>query len=165
MKPKEILLDPHQWVPNNARFPVLVYRQAFAGPQRATEIEKTFSANGWTGIWHDGIFDYHHYHSGAHEVLGIAAGTGTLMIGGPGGEKIDVSSGDCLVLPAETGHRNLGSSPDFHVVGAYPPGQHADILTDGPSKEHRASIDGLPVPECDPVMGSSAGLVTVWSYR
>jgi uncharacterized protein YjlB len=87
------------------------------------------------------------------------------MIGGPGGEEIEVSSGDCLLLPAGTGHRNLRSSPDFHVVGAYPPGQHADIATDAPSEEQQASIDGLPVPESDPVLGRSAGLISVWSGR
>jgi hypothetical protein len=38
-------------------------------------------------------------------------------------------------------------------------------LTDAPSKEQQASIDGLPVPESDPVLGRSAGLGTIWLER
>ena len=62
------LLDPGPEVPNNPELPVIVYRQAVdAGSDRATAFETTFAQNGWQGIWRNGIYDYHHYHSGAHE--------------------------------------------------------------------------------------------------
>ena len=34
------------------------------------------------GIWTDTIYDYTHFHSNAHEVLGIAEGKVTLRVGG-----------------------------------------------------------------------------------
>jgi hypothetical protein len=33
--------------------------------------------------WRDGVYDYVHYHSRIHEVLGIARGTGKVQLGGP----------------------------------------------------------------------------------
>jgi uncharacterized protein YjlB len=122
----------------------------------------TFAENGWIGIWQNGVFDYQHYHSGAHEVLGVGNGTAKLLIGGPNGQALDVSAGDCLVLPAGTGHRNLGSSQNFEIVGAYPKGQHADIQTRPATAEMMAKIATLPVPGTDPVLGSSGGLVEIW---
>lgn len=63
-------------IPNNPRFPVLVYRQAFASGQDdlATAMERRFEDNGWPPAWRDGIYDFHHYHSKGHEMLGIAKG-------------------------------------------------------------------------------------------
>lgn len=72
--------------PEQPHLPVLLYRELFAdgGP---TDFDRRFAANGWTGIWTNGVFDYQHYHSGAHEVLGIALGSATLLIGGPGAKQ------------------------------------------------------------------------------
>jgi uncharacterized protein YjlB len=66
------------------------------------------------------------------------------------------------MLPAGTGHQNLGCSPDFDVVGAYPQGQYADIQTAAATSEILAMISSLPVPVTDPIRGSSAGLVDYW---
>jgi len=52
---------PSGWVPNNMRLPVLVYRQAIFDAT-SSDFEEAFAENGWTGIWRDGVFDYHHYH-------------------------------------------------------------------------------------------------------
>jgi uncharacterized protein YjlB len=117
---QKILFPPSDWVPNNQRLPVLIYKGVLPNGASSKGLETMFAANGWTGIWRNGVFDYQHYHSGAQEVLGVGRGRGTLLIGGPGGQSIEVETGDCLVLPAETGHQNLWCSRDFEVVGAYP---------------------------------------------
>jgi uncharacterized protein YjlB len=165
MLTKQIMLKPNGWVPNNTTLPVLIYRDAVVTTDAPAEFEDLFSLNGWEGIWHDGVFDYHHYHSGAHEVLGIGGGQARLQIGGPNGEILEVSKGDCMVLPAGTGHMNLGADSDFHVVGAYPPGQHADILMSMPSLEQRERINRLQLPQSDPLQDASGFLISAWGVR
>ncbi|NNH67517.1 cupin [Rhizobium laguerreae] len=161
MNIETIIFEPSDWVPNNPHFPVLLYRGLFAdgGP---IDFERRFAANGWTGIWTNGVFEYQHYHSGAHEVLGIACGSATLLIGGPGGQAIAVAAGDCLVLPAGTGHQNLGCTSDFQVIGAYPKGQHADIQTSAASSETLTKISSVSLPHTDPVQGPSGFLIEKW---
>ena len=61
-------------VPNNPLLPLIVYRAALeTGPRCAAVCERLFADNGWSGAWRNGIYAHHHYHSTAHEVLGIAA--------------------------------------------------------------------------------------------
>jgi len=157
-------LQRNGWVPNNPRLPVLVYPQAIAvqGSDPAALFERTFAANGWPPQWRYGVFDYHHYHTEGHEVLGVASGSARLMLGGPDGHVVPVRAGDVLLLPAGTGHCNLGSSDDFLVVGAYPPGQHADICRAAPTAAQQARIDGLPFPGSDPVQGAQGAVRHYW---
>ncbi len=162
MDVEEMTFEPSAWVPNNASLPVLLYRLPLDGVDLKNGFEALFARNGWTGIWANGVFDYQHYHAGAHEVLGIARGTATLLIGGTDGRKLQVSAGHCLVLPAGTGHQNLGSSPDFLVIGAYPPNQHADIQTSAASKDMLSKITSVALPLTDPVQGSSGALIERW---
>ena len=162
MNVEEIVFQPSDWVPNNQRFPVLIYRGTLSTGALSADFETLFAANGWTGVWKDGVFDYQHYHSGAHEILGIGRGSATLLIGGPEGQPIEVLMGDCLILPAGTGHQNLGCSSDFEVVGAYPEGQHADIQTAAATSKMLAMISSLPVPVTDPIRGPSGRLVESW---
>jgi uncharacterized protein YjlB len=162
MEFEKIIFPVSGWVPNNQRLPVLVYKDALSIKPSSDVFEKMFAANGWKDIWRNGVFNYQHYHCGAHEVLGIGQGNATLLIGGPAGRAIEVVTGNCLILPAGTGHMNLGSSPDFEVVGAYPVGQGADIETAAPSPEMLSRISALGVPDTDPVRGSSGPLTTAW---
>ena len=161
---KTLMLKPNDWVPNNRRLPVIIYESAISvtGEDPAALFEKIFSAHGWPPQWRDGVYDYHHYHTEGHEVLGVVSGQARLMLGGPDGHVVDVSEGDALLLPAGTGHCNLASSTDFLVVGAYPPGQHADIQREALSKAQLKNIDKLPFPEYDPVYGEAGGLITHW---
>ncbi len=68
----ELQLQRSSWVPNNSKLAVLLYRGALSAAAGSKSFEDLFASNGWTGIWRNGIFTYDHYHSGAHEVLGIA---------------------------------------------------------------------------------------------
>lgn len=57
----------------NSKYPVLLYRSAFdrQGDEAAHWLVGRFDRHGWSRAWKDGIYPYHHYHSTAHEVLGI----------------------------------------------------------------------------------------------
>lgn len=161
-----ILFEPSEWVPNNPDLPVLVYRNAIpAEGEMAPTFEERFRGNGWQGIWQNGVFDFQHYHTGAHEVLGIAGGRARLLIGGAGGAELSVNAGDCLILPAGTGHMRIDASRDFLVVGAYPPGQDADIQTGPASEAQLDRIANLPLPRTDPVGGAEGALLRAWSQR
>ncbi len=78
----------------------------------AVALEHLFSTNGWHPDWRDGIYDYHHYHSTAHEAMGIAKGQVMLRMGGEKGRDFDLQAGDVVVLPAGTGHKCLSASYD-----------------------------------------------------
>jgi uncharacterized protein YjlB len=166
MQTEAFRLARHDWVPNHPHLPVLLYRQALAELDQgdsATAIEQRFRRNGWAPQWRAGIYDFHHYHSTAHEVLGVARGTARLVLGGPGGREIEVSAGDVTLLPAGTGHRSLVSSGDFMVVGAYPPGQQWDICREAPDHAMLERIARLPFPPCDPVMGENGPMLACWN--
>ncbi len=119
------MLALNGWVPNNSRLPVLLWHGAIDahGHDDAARFEALFTQNGWSSQWRDSVFDYHHFHSTTHEVLGIASGDAELILGGPKGRVIAVRAGDTLVLPAGTGHCLLTNGRRFQVIGAYPPGQ------------------------------------------
>jgi uncharacterized protein YjlB len=161
-----LLLEPGDGIPNNPDLPVLLYREACAeGAETAQEFERLFRQAGWQGVWRNGIFDYHHYHTQGHEVLGIAEGRAQLMIGGPSGREISVRAGDCLVLPAGTGHKRIDASRDFLVIGAYPPGQTADIQTEAATQEQLKAIAELDLPPSDPIEGKDGSLLRLWRTR
>lgn len=151
-------------IPNNPRFPALVYRQAFAADQTdlATAMERRFEENGWPPAWRNGIYDFHHYHAKGHELLGIAGGSAELVLGGEGGRKLGVHAGDVVLLPAGTGHCRLSASSDFLVVGAYPAGQSGDIVQGAPTAEIRAAISRLGRPASDPLSGRQGPMLEHW---
>jgi uncharacterized protein YjlB len=152
--------------PNNPQLPLLLYKDAVELPEKnpAKAFEDVFGRNQWEAFWRDGIFDYHHYHSTAHEVLGIYSGKATVQFGGPDGFVVDVKAGDVVIIPAGVAHKNLSSSHDFACVGGYPTGQDYDMNygKDGERPGTDNMIKKVEMPLADPVFGTSGGLFDHW---
>ncbi len=150
-----VFLPAGQAVPNNSRLPVLLHRGAVA-PGAPEAPEALFRAHGWRPAWRGGIHAWHHYHSNAHEALAIAAGHVRVLLGGEAGVQVELAAGDVVVLPAGTGHMNLGASEDCWSSGAYPEGSAPpDQLHGAPEERARAlhAIAATPDPTRDPVTG------------
>ena len=165
----ERLLTDDGTYPNNERLPLLFYTGVItlAAGNAARTIEELFHVHHWGSSWRNGIFNYHHYHSTAHEVLGVYSGTARVQLGGPQGSVFEVRPGDVIVIPAGIAHRNLGSSPDFALVGAYPDGQNCDMNYGENSERPRAdrNIAGVPLPGMDPVFGATGPLMKLWHNK
>src|SRR3954454_18366046 len=153
--------------PEPAQLPLIVRHGAISPDKSdpAKAFERTFAANGWTGCWRNGIYDYHHYHSTAHEVLGIVSGSGMVRFGGESGETVGLTTSDVVVIPAGVGHALINASDDFLVVGAYADGREGDLLRDDPQviAVARQRIAQVPFPSTDPADGADGPLMKLWS--
>jgi uncharacterized protein YjlB len=152
-------------VPNNPVLPLVVYRGVLPiGVGAATACAALFAQNGWPGAWYNGIYAHHHYHSTAHEVLGIAAGWARVCLGGEAGATVTLVAGDVVVIPAGVAHKCERASPDLLVVGAYPRGQSPDMCRAGAAARERAlaAIGEVPLPNADPVAGADGPLIARW---
>lgn len=160
-EPETFLFQDDGLIPNSALSLVLCRGAVPADP---AAIEARFAANGWGNSWRDGIFPYHHFHSIAHEVLGVAAGEARVLFGGPAGQVVRIGPGDVVVIPAGVGHCNQGSSPDFLVVGAYPGGADWDLRRGDPAErpEVMRNLARVPLPATDPVAGADGPLQRSW---
>jgi uncharacterized protein YjlB len=163
-EPEAFQLAKNGWMPNNPWLPVLLYRDVFRirGEDLPVAMERVFQKNGWPPQWRNGVYDFHHYHSTAHEVLGFAGGWGRLVLGGEGGHEVRVQAGDVVLLPAGTGHCRLEASDDFLVVGAYPSGETWDICRTAPDEAARERMRNVRFPASDPVGGPKGALLQHW---
>ncbi len=152
-------------VPNNPTLPLVVYRGALGeGGDVAGRCEAVFAHNGWPDAWRNGIYAHHHYHSTAHEVLGIAASSARVRLGGENGTNVELRAGDVVVIPAGVAHKREAASRDLLVIGAYPRGQRPDICLaeSGGHDRAAAAITAVPLPIADPVTGEAAPLLECW---
>jgi uncharacterized protein YjlB len=153
-------------VPNSS-LPLIVRRGAVSPSEHdaVRTFKATFARNGWTNAWIDGIHDFHHYHSNAHEVLGIVSGSARVRFGGADGDLVGVTAGDVVVIPAGVAHACIEASDDFAVVGAYPGGADYDTIRDDPGAlaASQQRIAQVPVPDADPVDGADGPLVKLWT--
>jgi uncharacterized protein YjlB len=154
-------------IPNNPRLPFVHYRTPVdlsKSGDPAAVFEELFRSNGWSDAWRNGIYDYVHYHSSIHEVLGIARGQAKVRFGGSKGKTIDLRPGDVAILPAGTGHQRLSASDDLLVVGAYPSAGKYDECTGSAQERETAlrSIPKVPLPAKDPVYGPGGPLRSAW---
>jgi len=149
----------------NSRLPVLIYRGVLATPEAAA-FEEMFESNGWSSSWRNGLFSVHHYHSTAHEVLGIYSGRVNARLGGERGTTITLVAGDVVVIPAGVAHKNDGASADFRVVGAYPVGTSPDMQYGKPGERPGTdrNIARVGLPTGDPVRGRAA-IATLWKPK
>ena len=151
------------------RWPLIIYKgvaRLTPGLDPAAVFEDLFESHGWGSSWRDGIYDYAHYHSRIHEVLGIARGSGQVRLGGANGRILTLNAGDVAILPAGTGHQRIKASADFLVVGAYPAsGAYDECKSEEDRKTAIPSIDRVARPRQDPVYGKDGPLMQVWPPR
>jgi uncharacterized protein YjlB len=159
-------IAPDREIPNHPHWPLLVYPGAVAITQTdlAAAFEELFERNRWPAAWRNGVFPFQHFHSTAHEALGVYSGEVTVQFGGGHGVVLTARPGDVIVLPAGTGHKKLSSRDALGIVGAYPMGQRPDTCTPIISNLQRSAeaVARVPLPECDPVYGKEGPLFDYW---
>ena len=159
-------LEPSGGIPNHPRWGLLLYPAAviIAGTDPAAAFEALFDRNRWPAAWRNGVHPFHHFHTKAHEALGVYSGEVTVQFGGEDGVVVTARPGDVIVLPAGTGHKKVSSRGALGIVGAYPAGQRPDMCTPllSSAKRSAEAVARVPLPECDPVYGAGGPLFTHW---
>lgn len=154
------------WCPNNPACPLLLYRSVNQNEPEslARWFEKTFAEHGWPPAWRYTIYDFPHYHSNTHEVIGVYQGWAEVRMGGTNGVIVKLQAGDAVVIPAGVSHQRLDGSDDFSAVGAYPKGFEPDqmrgVYGERPAADQR--IQRIPRPNLDPVAGVGGPLRQEW---
>lgn len=152
-------------IPNNPDCPLVLYPQSvtLCAGDPAGVFEALFDAHGWPAAWRNGILGHHHFHSTAHEVLGIYAGSARVQLGGESGVTVEVTAGDVVVIPAGVGHKRLASQ-GLSVVGAYPRGQSPDMCRPDAARyaAREQAVRAVPLPGEDPVLGPGGLLLSIW---
>jgi uncharacterized protein YjlB len=154
--------------PNNPQLPLLLYRRVLpVGEDGSVPMECIYGMiadHGWGNAWSNGIFDYHHYHSTAHEALFIQRGNVTVQFGGPKGKSYTVQAGDVVVIPAGVAHKRVQADPELDVIGAYSHGQSYDMCYGKTGERPQAdrNIESVPLPLEDPLYGKKGPLQRYW---
>lgn len=152
----------------NSSLPILIYKKGMKLPlqkNRAAIIaQEIFARNNWSNSWRNGIYDFHHYHSITHECMVICMGNATVILGGPGGKKVELEQGDVIILPAGVGHKCVTASENFLCVGCYPQGKDYDTNygTEEELKTTLPNLTKIAIPQKDPVLGKNGFLKSYW---
>ena len=153
----------------NSKYPLLVYKSALEVPKlfAARAIEKLLQENFWENSWRNGVYDYHHYHSTAHEVMAVYEGKAKILFGGEKGAEVNVKKGDIVIVPAGVAHKRISASEDFKLVGAYPKGQNYDMNYCQPGERPKTDkrIKKVPLPKADPLYGKEGPLMKRWKKK
>jgi uncharacterized protein YjlB len=137
--------------PNNRNLPLIIMKQALSGDLISPEnFEKQFDKNDWPAAWRNGLYNFHHYHSTAHEVLGVYSGWVQARFGGPGGDILKAEAGDLIIIPAGVSHCNKGQSWDMKYGK---PGER-------PTTDN--NISNVTAPKSDPLFGTQGPLMALW---
>lgn len=155
--------DPLGEMPNST-LPLIVAARAVGPDLSENAVHDLLRSHGWQGTWTYTVYDYWHYHAAGHEVLVCIAGHARIGFGGDTGEEVEMTPGDAVIIPAGVGHKRLSASPDFQVVGAYPPDQNGAITRAGAMALVVAarSIGQLALPAMDPLSGDEPGRLAAW---
>ena len=167
MEPIQLKFKDDGKTPNSS-LPLLIYKNVFSEEKADADfIQQHFESHNWKNAWQDTVYDFNHYHSNTHEVMGVYSGYATLQFGGEAGEQLTVEEGDAIIIPAGVGHMKLKASDDFGVVGAYPDGKDYDIMKGNPDERPDAdkNINAVPSPDEDPVYGKMEGLTALWKEK
>lgn len=152
------------------KLPLLIYKSAFESTsnpsQLANHIESVFEKNGFPPQWRFGLYDYPHYHSTSHEILGVFQGSACVRFGGAKqGVEENVNAGDVIVIPAGLAHESVHAKGGFHMVGAYPRGCNWD-MNYGKGQEEKekaeANINKVAPLASDPVYGDKGPIHDHW---
>lgn len=154
------------WCPNNPSCPLLIYRDTLegSGEELAERFEQTFKRNGWPPAWRYTIYDYPHFHSTTHEVIGVFWGEADVRFGDEAGFTARISAGDIVVIPAGVSHQRLWQTDGFQGVGAYPEGCAVDEVREDSDVSTSVVIDrisALKIPP-DPLEGGEGALGEAW---
>jgi uncharacterized protein YjlB len=150
----------------NSHLPVILYKSVFELPllNPGRFIITALKNNLWENSWKNGVYNYNHYHSTAHEVLAVYKGKTKLLLGGENGLVVEIETGDVLVIPAGVAHKNITPENKFKCVGAYPKGQDYD-MNYGKAGERPGTdenINKLRLPLMDPVFGVNGPIMDLW---
>ena len=141
--------------PNNDQYPTLLLKSVFDGTQ-AEGVRRITNDGKWTPPWAWGIFEYHHYHSRAWELLLCVRGEASVQLGGSTGPTVSISRGDSVLIPPGVAHKQLNANGGFTLLGAYPTQDFdgsIDTLTGLPTSEQRDRIKACFVPLTEPITG------------
>jgi len=162
----EIYYFPDDGMFPNSVLPVIHYVDVLPIKfwRNAKRFEQLFSSNGWHCQWRNTVYDYNHYHSNTHELIGVYKHEAMISLGGEKGASILLKPGDAMLIPAGVAHKNLTPENDLKCVGAYPFPVKFDMnygkTGERPDTDKR--IAQLPIPASDPIYGNAGPLMKHW---